>query len=252
MAPRKHQRTGRGSGEPDPAQPDNAAQQPVAGVEALRIDLDELELGPQPLEAQIPAAWIASVLAETDAIVSPTDGAGIARLELMLQTDRTLLVRGRLELRYQVPCARCLEPAPVDVGGEMGDLCVTFVPADRVRSWAEFTGEPDQEDEIEPLEASELDEIGYQGTTVDLCALVSEQLLLAYPMRALCSRGDACRGLCMRCGTELNSQVVGSEAAASCPKCGLRLLPDGGAADDETPDSPWKRALAKVKSDEDL
>ncbi|KIG18201.1 hypothetical protein DB30_01705 [Enhygromyxa salina] len=245
MAPRKHQRTGRASGDPQDGQP-------AAGVAALRIDLEQLELGPQPLEAQIPAAWIASVLAETDAIVSETDGGGIARLELMLQTDRTLLVRGQLELRYLVPCARCLEPAPVDVGGELGDLCVTFVPADRVRSWAEFSGEPGQEDEIEPLETSELDEIGYQGTTVDLCALVSEQLLLAYPMRALCSRGEACRGLCMRCGTELNSTVSDSEAAASCPKCGLRLLPDGSAADDETPDSPWKRALAKVKSEEDL
>ena len=241
MAPRKHQRPGRVSGDPEAAQ---------VGVVALRIDLDELELGAQPLEAEIPAAWIASVLEQTDAVGG---GDGMARLELTLQTDRTLLVRGRLELRYQVPCARCLEPAPVDVGAEMGDLCVTFIPADRLRSWAEFSGTPGQEeDDIEPLEPSELDEIGYQGSTVDLCALVSEQILLAYPMRALCSRGEACLGLCMRCGVELNSTSIGSEAPASCPKCGLRLLPDGGAAEDETPDSPWKRALAKVKSDEDL
>jgi uncharacterized metal-binding protein YceD (DUF177 family) len=81
---------------------------------------------------------------------------------------------------------------------------------------------------------------------------VSEQILLAYPMRALCSRGEACRGLCMRCGADLNSSLSGTEAPLRCPNCGLRLLPGGGAADDETPDSPWKRALTKVKSDEDL
>ncbi len=75
---------------------------------------------------------------------------------------------------------------------------------------------------------------------------MTEQVLLAYPMRALCSRGEACLGLCMRCGANLNDAAQGLETVPErCPACGMRL--DG--IDDETPESPWKQALAKVKSE---
>lgn len=216
----------------------------------MRVDLDQLELGTAPLTIELSKAWIADALAETDAVV---ERGGVARLEVMLQADRTLLVRGRLELGFSVPCARCLEPAVVDVGLETGELCVTYVPADRLRSWpqfgAELGGAPEDEDEIEPLAPSELDELGYEGSIVDLRGLITEQLLLAYPMRALCSRQEACRGLCMRCGADLNASLEsegqgdGTEPER-CSACGLRL--DG--IDDEADDTPWKRALSKLKS----
>ena len=216
------------------------------GIDRLRVDLDEIAESPTPFSAEIPAAWVKEILAETDAI---TEQGGKVELELNLQPDRTLLVRGSLDLRYQVPCARCLEPATVDVGAETGELCVTYVPADRLRSWAQIAGQdPDQDEpdgDIEPLEPDELDEIGYEGTTVDLSGLIAEQILLAYPMRALCSFGEACLGLCMRCGAELNPRE-GDEPRAEplerCPACGQRL--DG--EDEDPADSPWKAALAKV------
>jgi uncharacterized metal-binding protein YceD (DUF177 family) len=231
MASHERQSPGEGASAPRP-------------VDALRVDLDQLEPGAHPLVVELPTAWVAKALEDTDAIV---ESGGVARLELTLQADRTLLVRGRLELSYAVPCARCLEPAPVDVGEETGDLCVTFVPADRLRSWAEYTGAPDDEDEIEPLEPAELDEIGYEGSTVDLGGLLAEQIVLAYPMRALCARGEACLGLCMRCGAELNS-ARGADGAAPerCPSCGLRL--DG--VEEDQADSPWKQALSKVNTDD--
>ena len=225
--------------DPHEAEP-AGAEGPLAPITGLKVELDELEEGVHPLHVALPKAWIAEILAETDAIAD-TDGA--AHLELTLQADRTLLVRGRLDLGYSVPCARCLEPARVDVGAETDELCVTFVPADRLRSWAEFTGAPEDEDEIEPLDPTELDELGYQGSTVDLRGLITEQILLAYPMRILCSRGEACLGLCMRCGTDLNAHIpAGNPAPERCPACNARL--DG--TDDEGPDTPWKRALSKV------
>ena len=234
-------------------------KKPGDALDALRVDLNALEFGTHPREVPIDRAWIAEILADTDAQVSE---GGLASLELTLQADRTVLVRGKLGVDFRVPCARCLAPALVDVSAENEELCVTYVPADRLRSWAEFTGAPEDEDEIEPLAPAELDEIGYVGTTIDLRSLVSEQILLAYPMRALCSQGEACQGLCMRCGAELNPVVSSSESATrsasastpparpeACPSCGLRLLEEGGAVDEPT-DSPWKRALAKVKLDE--
>jgi uncharacterized metal-binding protein YceD (DUF177 family) len=218
----------------------------IAGLgsfESLRIDLDQHDEGAHAIAVEIPAAWVAEVLSETDAKVR---SGGLARLEITLQSNRTVLVRGHLELGYSVPCARCLAPAEVDVGAETDELCVTFVPAERLRSWSDAGSAVDGgagEDDIEPLDPSELDEIGYQGNVIDLRALISEQILLAYPMRALCSRGEACLGLCMRCGAELNDLVGdATERPAQCPSCGARL--DG--ADDDGPETPWKRALAKV------
>lgn len=221
---------------------------PVEPLEAAVIDLEQLEVGTHERAFELPAPWIAEALAQTDAIA---EHGGVARLELTVQADRTLLVRGRVEVEYAVPCARCLEPGPVDVAQETDELCVTFVPAERLRSWfdlpggAEHTGAPDQEDEIEPLEPAELDEIGYEGSTIDLRGLIAEQILLAYPMRVLCRRGEACLGLCMRCGADLNLAVDASGSPPDrCPACGARR--DG--SDDDDPDaSPWKQALAKVK-----
>jgi uncharacterized metal-binding protein YceD (DUF177 family) len=223
-------------------------------TEALCVDLELLEPGTHELAVELPKAWVADALSETDAVA---DRSGIARLELTVQVDRTLLVRGHLELFYTVPCARCLEGAAVDVGAETGELCVTFVPAERLRSWLDLVPRPsglagtesgpEADDDIEPLDPAELDEIGYEGSKVDLREFVAEQVLLTYPMRALCSRGEACLGLCMRCGANLNELPRPSKNSPPerCGACGMRL--DG--LDDEAPESPWKQALAKVKSD---
>jgi uncharacterized metal-binding protein YceD (DUF177 family) len=217
-------------------------------TEALRVELELLEPGTHELPVELPKSWVADALRETDAVA---DRDGSVKLELTLQADRTLLVRGCIELFYTVPCARCLEGAAVDVGAETGDLCVTFVPAERLRSWVdpistrtEAAG-PEQDDDIEPLDPAELDEIGYEGSKVDLREFLAEQVVLAYPMRALCGRGEACLGLCMRCGANLNdvAQSLGL-VPERCPACEMRL--DG--VDDEAPESPWQQALAKVKS----
>lgn len=216
---------------------DEAGADPLA---ALKIDLDQLDEDHHEVDTALPSAWIAEILAETDAHV-PNDGR--ATLTIDVQADRTVLVRGGLALRYTVPCARCLDPAPVDAGAEAGELCLTYVPSDRLRRWAEVSGEGEgDDDEIEPLEPGELDEIGYDGKILDLTGLAREQILLAYPMRALCARGEACLGLCSSCGANLNTEDRVSPER--CPACGQRL--DG--SDDEGEDTPWKRALAKLES----
>ena len=210
----------------------------------LVLDLETLEEGRHELAVTLPKAWVAEALTETDATA---DEDGRALLEVMLQADRTVLVRGRIEQRYAVPCARCLEPAKVDAGAETGELCVTFVPADRLRSWAaELAGtgagtddSPETDDDIDPLEPDELDQIGYQGQRIDLRALLAEQILITYPMRALCSRGEACRGLCSGCGADLNAMA---DDAERCSSCGRRL--DG--RDEDVVETPWKRALSKL------
>ena len=56
----------------------------------------------------------------------------------------------------------------------------------------------------------------YQGEEVDLTPLVHEQTILALPTRPLC--GEACRGLCSRCGTNLNSGPCGCPAVTADPR----------------------------------
>ncbi len=211
-------------------------------IEALRLDLDQLEEGVHVLEVVLPLAWQREVVSETDATVS-TDGA--VRLEVTVHADQTILVRGRLEMAYTVPCARCLAPARVDIGAETGALCLTFVPRDRLRAWAEIPGldiSSDDTDGIDPLEAAELDELPHDGHVLDLRPVLAEQIVVVYPMRALCSAGEQCRGLCQRCGADLNPVPP---TADKCPACGAPF--DGSDADSDA-DSPWKRALAKLNS----
>jgi uncharacterized protein len=50
----------------------------------------------------------------------------------------------------------------------------------------------------------------YEGDTIDLTPLVHEQAILALPTRPLC--GEGCRGLCPRCGANLNAGPCGCPA----------------------------------------
>lgn len=222
-----------------------SASEQLRPIEALRLDLDQLEEGVHTLDVALPLVWQRELVHETDA-TPLADGA--VRLEITVHADQTILVRGRFELAYDVPCARCLAPARVDVGVETGDLCLTFVPRDRLRAWAELPGldvSSDEAEGIDPLDTAELDELPHDGHVLDLRPALAEQILVVYPMRALCSQGEQCRGLCQRCGAELNALAP---EATHCAACGAPL--DGSDADSDA-DTPWKRALAKLNPGSD-
>ena len=94
------------------------------------------------------------------------------------------LARGEVKARLTVPCARCLEPATVDV---RAPFATTFVPAG---AGAAATAGDDP------------DLATYDGDQIDLQELVRQQVLLGIPISTLC-RAD-CKGLCPQCGKELN------------------------------------------------
>ena len=93
-------------------------------------------------------------------------------------------VRGGARLR----CARCLEPFPF-VYDEPFE--VRLLPVDKAPT-----------EEETRLVAGALDVRFYEEPVLDLAELAAEQFLLAVPMKPLCS--GTCRGLCPRCGTNLN------------------------------------------------
>jgi uncharacterized metal-binding protein YceD (DUF177 family) len=194
---------------------------------------------------------VAEVLRDTDAEIGHD---GKVELEVSLQPEGVVLVRGSLALRLSVPCGRCLSPAEVDGGAS---IFATFMAS---AAAAEVLLRHDEEG-LEP-DPDTPDVWSYDGPILELGSMVAEQVALAYPMRALCARGEACRGLCSNCGFELNDLP---DTILRCPQCGnevpltpvadLPTSPEGddphasGEAVREERESPLAAALRKLKLD---
>jgi uncharacterized protein len=100
-------------------------------------------------------------------------------------------LRGRFAGKFQVPCARCVEPVEIPLAAEF-DLI--FRPAGA-----------DSEAPERSITAPET-EIGYYlKDSLLLEDVLREQVLLSLPVRTLCK--PDCKGLCQRCGANRNSQA---------------------------------------------
>ena len=111
-------------------------------------------------------------------------------------------VRARYNGRFEVACARCLEPVDLPLEGSF-DLLFRPEHADAEAGERAIT-----EDETE---------IGYYGNDGLLLEdVVREQVLLSLPGRTLCQ--EDCKGLCARCGQNLNSGSCNCAATAMDPR----------------------------------
>jgi len=112
-----------------------------------------------------------------------------ARLKL-LRFKKKILVDGSVKVAVSLKCSRCINvfTYPVDL-----DFREEYNPADETEL------ESDEE-----LSDDGLDISFYKGEELDLAGIVKEQVLLEVPMKPLCK--NDCRGICSRCGTDLNVQ----------------------------------------------
>lgn len=110
------------------------------------------------------------------------------------QAGHDVVVRGALEGEVAMECRRCLKDLRVEVDEEVTALFRAG---------------------IDPLEAEEEEVYALppRSRELDLSGLVREQLLLAVSPYAICS--EACRGLCPRCGANLNEGACGCEETES-------------------------------------
>ena len=99
-------------------------------------------------------------------------------------------VAGRVQTRLQLECGRCLEAfeIPIDSPFEL-----RYVPGIA----------PGAEGDDREVTEDDLTTAFYKEDAIDLGALMHEQFVLALPMKPLCS--DACKGLCVHCGANLNN-----------------------------------------------
>ena len=166
----------------------------MRGEAPMTVRLREIPPEGLRLAFDLSGAWSEEVLAATDARL---DAARLRANLVLNRSHHDVIAQGTLSGVLEVPCARCTAPARLAVDSPFH---VTFVPA--------ATEEDSSSEEIR-LEESELDVATYADDMVDLAETLREQVLLALPIAQLCR--EDCRGLCPRCGTDLN---VG---ACECP-----------------------------------
>lgn len=111
-------------------------------------------------------------------------------------------LRAGYQGKVEVACARCLEPVEHALKGDF-DLIFRPLGADKGVSDHSIT--------------TDETEIGYyQKSGLVLEDVLREQVLLSLPARTLC-RQD-CKGLCPRCGRNLNSEACACDAAPVDPR----------------------------------
>ncbi len=144
--------------------------------------------------------WAAAEL-EGDAVVLPPGVEVQVRLQ---PVGAEILVEGRVRARLGFPCDACLEQAE-----QPTELTFTLL-----------AGNPRPQDLLEEgeveLEDEDLDYLPLVGQELELAPVIREQLLLAIPMVRRCR--EDCRGLCPRCGANLNQGDCGCPSAPVDPR----------------------------------
>lgn len=105
-----------------------------------------------------------------------------------LGSDAKIEVRGRILAGLEVDCTRCLTAFDQDVDFDFRSV---YVNSEHETAAAETE-----------LGDEDLDESLVEGDEIDLNETIREQLLLAVDEKQFCR--EDCRGLCERCGANLN------------------------------------------------
>jgi len=139
----------------------------------------------------------------------------LSPVSVALRVDKfgtEVLAKGEVRTRVELQCGRCLKNFQRDL-----DVAVNVVyhPAEELRG-----------DERHEIKDDELDMGFYEGDELDVSELVIEQILLNVPMKPLCS--EACKGICPKCGADLNVKACNCELRVADPRLGvLKKLLDG-------------------------
>lgn len=117
----------------------------------------------------------------------------------------TVEVRGHLSVRLGLTCGRCMAEFEQDAAADFS--CV-------------FAPQPEERRHPTPgdleLGAEDVGLLFFDGQTLETDEAVREEVLALVPYRALC-RPD-CRGLCPKCGANLNTGACACAAAPVDPR----------------------------------
>lgn len=122
---------------------------------------------------------------------------------------------GSLKAPVGLSCSRCL--------GDYSQLLTVAFGATYTNA-IQDPDAPQEEADVE-LTTESIDLFQFHGKEIDLVEAIQEQILLSLPLRPLCR--EDCKGLCSRCGEDLNKAVCGCGGKAVDPRLavleGLKL-----------------------------
>lgn len=129
--------------------------------------------------------------------VDPTEEfSSVGPVVGLLEVENTgilLLLRGRLHARVRMRCVRCLTEFELPVAVEIEE---------------EFAS-PETEPGIPTMDRDQPETSAMEDYILDVAELVRQELEVSVPMAPVCD--PDCRGICPRCGKNLN------EGPCSCP-----------------------------------
>ena len=117
-------------------------------------------------------------------------------LTITNQENKTLFIRGAVDVTLSIPCGRCLEEVPTQI-------CFDI---DKKLDINESILVDDEMEENDYL-------IGFE---LDVDKLVYAEILVNWPMRVLCK--DDCEGICKVCGANLNKGDCGCQRTELDPR----------------------------------
>ena len=131
---------------------------------------------------------------------------GIAYDLVLSNTGEAATLTGTVSAHVETQCARCLEPVVLDVAGQATGYYLF-----------------DAQARPEGMEVDEYGHVGADGT-VDLADAVQAALAYATPFVILCR--EDCRGLCPKCGANLNEDPDHAHEAEIDPANPFAVLKD--------------------------
>jgi len=109
---------------------------------------------------------------------------------------KKIQMNAEIQMTLEIPCARCLESVSVPF----------MITVDTLLEL------PDTPDEVK----EESEEPYIDGYQLDVDALVRNELFVHMPLRVLCK--EDCKGICKRCGTNLNLGTCDCDATELDPR----------------------------------
>jgi uncharacterized metal-binding protein YceD (DUF177 family) len=169
---------------------------PVASTEqSLRIEVGRVPAEGLCIRKALPEDFLRE--SADQLLIGP---GGVLDCHVDRGDENSVHVQGSLAATIPLQCGRCLNPFSYDVAQR---LDLFFLPQQ---------GGDAVEDEVE-LTERDLVVTFYKDGQIDLEEMVREHLLLALPMRRLCS--DDCAGLCPTCGVDRNKETCACPAIAA-------------------------------------
>ena len=154
----------------------------------MKVKVDELPESGKAIHFHETDTWFSSRMSSVEeareiTLVRPVE----VNLELIPEREHVRL-GGYLQTTVGLPCSRCLQDFVLELDETLELVLLRSLP--------------DQTPEEIDLSPQDLDTEFYDGVTIDVDLIVTEQIFLALPQKPLCK--PECRGLCSSCGADLN------------------------------------------------